>query len=135
MSNALYDHGRDAFLRKALDWDNDDFRLILIDEGDDSIDLANDDFLDDRAGGSRVATSGAMTTSVPGAGVADANDVVFATVSGDEAESIDCYHHTGSEATSELVFNIDTATGLPITPNGADITVVWDNGANKIFKL
>ena len=30
---------------------------------------------------------------------------------------------------------IDTATGLPVTPNGGDITVSWDNGTNKIFKL
>ena len=29
---------------------------------------------------------------------------------------------------------IDTATGLPITPNGGDIIVVWDGGANRIFR-
>ena len=135
MANALYVSGRDAFLGGDLDWDADDFRIILIDEADDTINLATDDFLDDRAGASRVATSGAMTTTQPGAGVADASDVVFSTVTGDQAESIDCYQHTGTESTSALVFNIDTATGLPITPNGADITVVWDSGANKIFKL
>lgn len=28
-----------------------------------------------------------------------------------------------------------TAAGLPVTPNGGDITVAWDNGANRIFKL
>lgn len=28
-----------------------------------------------------------------------------------------------------------TGSGLPVTPNGGDITVAWDNGANKIFKL
>jgi hypothetical protein len=30
---------------------------------------------------------------------------------------------------------IDAATGLPLTPNGGDVTIQWDNGANKIFKL
>lgn len=28
-----------------------------------------------------------------------------------------------------------TSSGLPVTPNGGSITVAWDNGANKIFKL
>lgn len=28
-----------------------------------------------------------------------------------------------------------TGSGLPVTPNGGNITVSWDNGANKIFKL
>ena len=26
-------------------------------------------------------------------------------------------------------------TGLPVTPNGSDLTIVWDSGSNKIFKL
>jgi len=34
-----------------------------------------------------------------------------------------------------LIAFIDTATNLPVTPNGGDIIVAWDNGANKIFKL
>lgn len=28
-----------------------------------------------------------------------------------------------------------TGSGLPVTPNGGDITVAFDNGANRIFKL
>ena len=39
------------------------------------------------------------------------------------------------EAVDSGINFIDTATGLPITPNGGDIIVTWDNGANKIFKL
>lgn len=30
---------------------------------------------------------------------------------------------------------IDSATGLPITPNGGNIIVTWDTGVNKIFRL
>lgn len=36
---------------------------------------------------------------------------------------------------SLLVAYFDSATGLPVNGNGGDITVVWDNGANKIFKI
>ena len=39
------------------------------------------------------------------------------------------------EANGNLIAWIDTATGLPIVPNGGDIIVTWDNGNNKIFKL
>lgn len=28
-----------------------------------------------------------------------------------------------------------TASGLPVTPNGGNITITWDTGVNKIFKL
>jgi len=44
------------------------------------------------------------------------------------------YQHTGAES-ALLLLLIDTATGLPCTPNGGDITLSFDNGANKIFKL
>jgi hypothetical protein len=135
MANALYDKGREGFLDGTIDWDTDDIRLILIDEADDTIDLAADDNLDDRAAGARVATSGAFASKTVTAGVADAADVTLSTVTGDPSESIDIYQHTGTESTSRLICNIDTATGLPVTPNGGDITIQWDSGANKIFKL
>lgn len=135
MANALYDKGREGFLDGSIDWDTNDTRIILIDEADDTIDLSVDDNLDDRAALSRVATSGAMGTKTVTNGVADAADVTLSAVTGDPAESIDIYKHTGVEATSRLICNIDTATGLAVTPNGGDITVAWDSGANKIFKL
>lgn len=135
MANALYDKGREGFLDGSIDWDTNDTRAILIDEADDTIDLAVDDNLDDRAVASRVATSGAMASKTATNGVADAADLTWSAVTGDQAESIDLYKHTGTESTSRLICNIDTATGLPVTPNGGDITAQWDNGANKIFKL
>lgn len=135
MANALYEKGREAFLDGSADWDTNDIRIILIDEADDTIDLTNDDNLDDRAGAARVATSGALASKTVTNGVADAADVTLSAVTGDVSESIDIYKHTGTESTSRLICNIDTATGLPVTPNGGDITVAWDSGANKIFKL
>lgn len=135
MANALYDRGRQGFLAGEIDWDANDIRIILIDEADDTIDLAVDEDLADRAGAARVATSSALGTKTTTAGVADAADVTLSSVTGDVSESIDIYQHTGTEATSLLIANIDTATGLPVTPNGGNITVQWDAGANKIFKL
>lgn len=135
MANSLYDKGREGFLAGDIDWDANTIKIVLIDEADDTIDLATDDNLDDRAAGSRVATSDALGSKTTTNGVADAADVTFSAVTGDVSESIDGYKDTGTESTSRLIFNIDTATGLPVTPNGGDITVTWSNGSDKIFKL
>lgn len=135
MANALYDRGRQGFLAGEIDWDADTIKLVLVDEADDTPDTATDEDLADRAAASRVATSAAFTSKTTTAGVADAADVTLPTVTGDPFESIDIYQDTGVEATSLLIANLDTATGLPCTPNGGDIAVSWDEGANKILKL
>jgi len=135
MANSLYDRGRQGFLAADIDWDANDIRLILIDEADDTIDLAVDEDLADRAVAARVATSSSFGSKTTTAGVADAADVTLSSVTGDVSESVDIYQHTGTESTSLLIANIDTATGLPVTPNGGNITVQWDSGSNRIFKL
>lgn len=76
-----------------------------------------------------------LTAKSTTGGAADGADVTFTSVSGPSIEAIVIYVDTGTEATSPLVAFIDTATGLPITPNGGDIIVTWDNGVNKIFKV
>lgn len=135
MANALYDKGRQAFLQADVDWLVDDIRVILVDANDYTPNLATHDFLDDVPVAARVATSGALTGKTATDGVADANDVTFTSVSGDQFEYVLFYKHTGVESTSQLIALFDTATGLPTTPNGNDILLAFDNGANKIFKL
>ena len=135
MANALYDKGRQGFLDGSIDWDTDDIRVILIDTDDYTVDLAVHDNLDDIPGAARVKVSGALTAKTVTDGVADAADVVLSAVTGDECEALVIYKHTGVESTSRLIAYIDSATGLPVTPSGEDITIQWDDGANKIFKL
>lgn len=135
MGNALYDAGREAYLGGTDDWNTNDHRVILLDEADYTPNLSTDDFLNDIAGAARVATSGALQSPTITAGVADADDIVLASVSGDPSESLTIYRHTGTESTSVLNANIDTATGLPITPNGGPVNIVWAATSNKIFKL
>lgn len=135
MANALFDKGREGFLDGTIDWDTNNIKLVGVDELDDTPDLALDEDLADRAVASRVGTSGNFASKTVTAGVADAADVTVSAVSGDQFESFDIYQDTGVETTSRLICNIDTATGLPFTPSGGDITYAWDNGANRIFKL
>lgn len=134
MANALRDSGREGFLAGNLDWDANTFKIFLYDEGADAFNAA-DDNLDDIVAGARIAISAALGSKTTTAGVADAADVTFTAVSGASVESIELYKDSGVESTSTLTANIDTATGLPLTPNGGDVNAVWDNGGNKIFKL
>lgn len=133
MANALYDKGREGFLDGSIDWDTDAIKCCLVDTGTYTVDLANHNDLADVTG--IVATSGNLTSKTVAAGVADAADVTFSAVSGSSVEAIVIYQDTGVATTSRLIAYIDTATGLPVTPNGGDITIAWDSGANKIFKL
>ena len=135
MANALYDLSRQKFLEGGIAWLTDTIKLYLVDNADYTVNLSVHDFADDVATAGKVATSTAFGTKTSTNGVADAADVTLSAVTGDPSESIIIWKDTGAQATSPIIAYIDTATGLPVTPNGGDITVTWDNGANKIFKL
>ena len=135
MANALYGLGREKFLAGDLDWDAHAIDVFLIDAADYAKNLTTDEFLAIIGAPARVAQFSDLLSKTTTLGVADAADFSFTSVSGDVSEELVIDRDTGAEATSPLIANIDTATGLPITPNGGNIDVVWDAGANRIFKL
>jgi hypothetical protein len=136
MANALYDTGRNAFLTGAINWTSDTIAAVLVKTTSGyTVNLSTDQFLSTIVSGNRVATFSGLGTKTAVAGVADAADVTFSAVTGSAAGAVVIYKSTGTDTTSQLIAYIDTATGLPVTPNGGDITVSWDNGSNKIFKL
>jgi hypothetical protein len=119
----------------AIDLKDDDIRVVLVDGADYTPNLATDEALDDMPAGARVAVSGALQNKSVTDGVFDADDITISSVSGDQFEYLAIYKHTGVESTSFLIALLDTATGLPCTPNGGDISIQWDAGASKILKL
>ncbi len=57
-------------------------------------------------------------------------------VSGAQVKSIILFNDTpATDATKPIIAYIDTATGLPFTPGGSNVTIAWSTGANKIFTL
>ena len=135
MANALYGKGRQKFAEGSIAWLTDNIKAVLVDTATYSVSIDVDEFLSDIPAGERVATSSNFSSKTTTLGVCDAADITFSTVSGDQSEALVIYKDTGVAATSPLIAYIDTATGLPITPNGGDINVAWDDGVNKIFKL
>lgn len=135
MANFIYDKARKRATEGGLGWLTGNIKCVLVDAADYTASQANDEFLSDVPGAARVATSANLANKTNTAGVCDADDASFTAVSGDQSEAVVIYRDTGVAGTSELIAYLDTVTGLPITPSGTDIVLVWDNGANKIFKL
>jgi hypothetical protein len=92
-------------------------------------------YLSQISGGYIVAQSGNLANKTATAGVANADPITLSAVTGSTVSYFVIYHDTGSSSTSDLIAYFDTATNLPLTPNGGDIILQWDSGANHIFKL
>ncbi len=134
MASVLYPKAKEKFATGALSWTADTIKGVLIDLADYTYNAAHE-FMTDVPGAARVGTAQTLAGKSATNGVQDANDITLPGVTGDPCEAILLYKDTGADATSPLIALIDTATGLPVTPNGGNITITWDNGANKIFAL
>jgi len=137
MANTLYDKGRQRFLEGSFNWLTDTIKCILVDTSAYTANFSTHEFLSDISSSARVGTTSGvvLTSKTTTGGAADAADITFSSVTGPSIEALVLFKDTGTESTSPLIAYIDTATGLPITPNGGDIIVTWDNGTNRIFKL
>lgn len=140
MANGFYMLGMKHFALGDIVWKasaGSAIRTTLVDTADYTVDLTTHEF---RSTGTiatvaQEETSADMTLiDAASDGVVDANDVTFTATSGDQCEAILVYKNTGAAATDLLLFWWDTASGLPVTLGG-DVTVAWDNGANKIAKI
>ncbi len=91
------------------------------------------DFYDDVSANS-IGTPQTIGSTTVTNGLFDGNDVTFTSVSGSQVTSLIIYIDTGSAATARLVTFLDTnVTGLPVTPNGGNISITWN--ASGIFQL
>jgi hypothetical protein len=147
MANQMYGKGRNKFGRGEIHWkaSGDTIRAFLVDAALYTPSIDVHEFLSDvpvsarkgNAGGTARSNAPILTLLDPELGVLDANDITFTAVPvGSALEYIVLFKDDGvADASSPLVGLIDTATGLPVTPNGSNITVAWDNGANRVLKL
>jgi hypothetical protein len=139
VADQLYTAFRNALLgnsvHSAVDLDTNNTRLILRDEGADALNLADQD-LADITTAAREAESANLTSPTVGTagdGAFDHANETISSVSGTTVESLDYFHETGVDSTSLLFFNIDTWTGLPLTPNGGDVTI--QPAAGGVFQI
>src|SRR5688572_33399952 len=134
MANALYDLGRQAFLDGDLDWAANNIKVLLIDTGAYTVNLATDQFHAIIPGAAIIATSANLAGKTSTAGVADANDVTFTAVAGVSVVALVIYQDAGASATSSLIAYIDTANGLPVAMTCRTSSLSMTHVANCILK-
>lgn len=140
MANFIFDAFRNGQLSQTtpVALGTDTIKAMFVDHTDDTPTSA-DDFIDDILSLGRVPaiascpTLGTKTIGTLAAGTFDAADTTFTALTGDQVESLILFKDTGTEATSKLLCRWDTATGLPLTPNGGDVVIQWN--ASGIFRF
>lgn len=133
MANAIYPLYKQALLDASANTDLNDLtvKVALIDTGTYTYNSAHE-FYSSVSG--VVGTPQTIANTTVTNGLFDGDNVTYTAVTGNSAEALLIYIDTGSAATSRLVAWIDTSvTGLPVTPNGGDITITWN--ASGIFQL
>jgi hypothetical protein len=133
MANAIYPLYKQALLDASANVDLNDgtVKVALIDTATYPYNSAHE-FYSSVSG--VVGTPQTINNTTVTNGLFDGDNVTYTAVSGNSAEALLIYIDTGSNATSRLVAWIDTSvTGLPVTPNGGDITISWN--ASGIFQL
>ena len=141
MANAIYPIYKTELLKGTSGYDIDATEgdtgvyAALIDTGTTAYSAAHDFYSD--IASAVVGTPVEITTKTVGvvsAGTFDGDNVTFTSVTGESCEAIILYRkNAGANTTWPLVAYIDTNAGLPVTPNGGNITVTWN--ASGIFTL
>lgn len=135
MASAIYPKAKEQFLQGGIDMSSVNIKVTLHDLADYTY-SATHEFYNEVAAASEVAESPNLASKTFVDGVFDAADFTFTAVTGDESEALIVRVDTGVDSTSRLIAFIDTfSSGMPVTPNGGNIDVTWDSGANKIFAL
>ena len=142
MTNALFDKGRNAFLQASINWVADEIhaQLICIVNAPTgyTFNASLDEFFASVPTASRIGfSSPSLSSKTATAGIADAADTLFTAASGPTVSALVLWKKgaAADHTNAPLIAYIDTATGMPVQPNGGDITAQWDSGTNKIFKL
>jgi hypothetical protein len=140
MANALYPKWKEALLQSSADADLDGSGttgvfVALYDVGAGGAYDSTDQYYSSISAGVVGTDQEIGATKSYTNGVFDGADVTFPSVSGATCEALIIYRkNAGANTTWRLIAYIDSSvTGLPVTPNGGDITVTWN--ASGIFAL
>lgn len=133
MAARLYLKGKENLLGGNVDLQNDTIVALLV-TGQYN---PNTDSDETRAAipSSAIIAEETLTSTKIANGIFDADDVVFTEVSGPPIRYIVIIKDADIYAQAQLIALIDDAPQFPITPDGSNITIQWDNGANKIFSI
>ena len=124
MANRIYPLYKQSLLNAdaGVDLASGSCAAVLVDTADYTF-AANHQFLSDISASAQIAISSDIQNRTVASGVFDCSVVTWVAVSGNQSEAIVFFVDSGSADQSRLVCYLDTGqTGLPVTPNGGDIT-------------
>lgn len=135
MAQLVYPHARSAFARGEIDWEDDDFLVVLTSDGYAL--NSSHEFRDDVT--NVLATESLAGMTVLDNGVCDAADCAVPGVTAGltVARALICLD-TGNAATDRLIYATDVhsdGTNIGRVSDGNPIVCAWENNPYRIFQI
>jgi hypothetical protein len=136
----VYPAALDGLLAGAIDLDTAVLKAALVRGYTyDATDITVADVV---ATGTLNGTSAALSSVTVSGGVVDASNTTIATTASATNHALIIFQASAvtggadvAQSSQRLVAYIDTGTDLPIQPGTGTVSVTWDDGVNKIFKI
>ena len=142
MANTLFALAKEGFGKAEINWTGAVIKASLVRGYTPN---AAHKFVSDvtGAGGVLHATSSALSGKTCTSGVFDAADFTYTAVTTNANNHYLLIYQSSAvtggadvAATAQrIICYLDTGTNFPVVPNGGDVNIVFDNGANKIFAI
>ncbi len=138
MANRWFAQGLQNFGNAAINYGSDNIKVSLVTSGytPDTTSSGNEFY--NAISGGNILTNGVspnLTTKTNVGGIFDADNSVFTAVPSGTATQFVMWKDTGTTSTSPLMILWDTATNLPVTGNGGNITIQWPGSPGYIASL
>jgi hypothetical protein len=140
VTNAVYPAALDGLLTGAIDLDTAVLKAALVRGYTyDATDITVADVV---ATGTLNGTSAALSSVTVSSGVVDASNTSISTAASASNHALLLFQASAvtggadvAQSSQRLVAYFDTGTDLPIQPGTGTVSVTWDDGASKIFKI
>ncbi len=130
MASAFHNKGLERFTKALIDLPSHDVRVRLMRTSAYTF-AATDEFVSSLP--AAIVSDVALGTKVAADGTFDAADAVFAAVPlGAAINCLSIFRWVTAASDSPLIAYID---GFTVTPNGGDITIVWQGTTPWIFRI
>lgn len=140
MTNAVFPAAIDGLITGAIDLDTGVLKAALV--RGYTYDAADITVSDVVATGTLNGTSAALSSVTVSGGVVDASNTSISTTASAIDHALIIFQASAvtggadvAQSAQRLVAYVDTGTGLPIQPGTGTVSVTWDDGTNRIFKI
>ena len=136
MSNFVYTKFKNSLLKGEINFNNDSIKLLIVDNTY-SPNQSTDEYVSSISTNSILARSNSISNKIITSGTFDASDLSISNYSGEPFNAVVLYKDTGDDNTSNLIYYVNEAEGLPFTGVNAqtDVTIQWNNALGKILSL